>query len=401
MSRSLDAGIERVVREGNCSGCGACTQLDAGLAMRLDAEGFSRPVRVAQSTASPDAAARFDSSCPGMVMRAVNPPGSTRHPTMGPVIQAWEAWATDDEQRFTGSSGGTLTALAAWLRSTGEAVSVVGAQAEPENPRRTVSVSIMSREEALAAAGSRYGPVSNAAHPDALSASCAVVGKPCESSALRALAGAGDAPLLLSFFCAGTPSQNATDELVEELGVRPGASLKSLWYRGHGWPGAFTVTTDDGQTATSSYDDSWGKHLGRAVQWRCRICPDGVGESSDVTAADLWTTDERGYPDFADGAGVSALIARTPRGLDLVRRAVAAGVITATPIDIDRLARIQPLQRQRRTTLAGRLAGIRLAGGRVPSFPGFGLTRLALTQLRESYRAAKSGYRRRLQWRQR
>ena len=401
MSRSLDAAVDRVVREGNCSGCGACTQLDSGLAMRLDAEGFSRPVRVAASTASPDATARFDASCPGTVMRATDPPGSVRHPTMGPVIRAWEAWATDDDERFTGSSGGTLTALAAWLRSTGEAVNVVGARAQQSDPRRTVSVSIMSRDEALASAGSRYGPVSNAAHPDALSPSCAVVGKPCESSALRALAATGEAPLLLSFFCAGTPSQNATDALVDELGVAPGTPLRSLWYRGHGWPGAFTVTTADGATATSSYDESWGEHLGRAVQWRCRICPDGVGESSDVTAADLWTTDERGYPDFADGAGVSALIARTPRGLDLVERAIAAGVITATPVDIDRLARIQPLQRQRRTTLAGRLVGIRLAGGRVPRFPGFGLTRLALTRLRESYRAAKSGYRRRREWRRR
>jgi coenzyme F420 hydrogenase subunit beta len=399
VTRTLDAGIDGVVRQGNCSGCGACTQLDAGLAMHLDAEGYSRPTRVGASTAGPDARERFDASCPGVVMRAADPPGSTRHPTMGPVIQAWEAWATDEEMRFTGSSGGTLTALSAWLASTGEASSIVGARAATDEPRRTVSVSIMSREEALASAGSRYGPVSNASHPDALAPGCAVVGKPCEASALRALSGSrNDAPLLLSFFCAGTPSQNATDALVEELGVPAGAPLRSLWYRGHGWPGAFTATPHDGDAVTSSYDDSWGKHLGRAVQWRCRICPDGVGESSDVTAADLWSTDERGYPDFADGAGVSALIARTPRGLDVVQRAIAAGVISATPIDIDRLAAIQPLQRQRRTTLAGRLAGIRLAGGAVPRFPGFGLTRLAVSRWRDTYRAAKSGFRRRREW---
>ena len=390
----LDRAIERVVAGGNCSGCGACAQLDAGLGMALDTHGFSRPVRTGPSTAAPGAVRRFDDACPGVVVRAAAAPGAARHPTMGPVLEAWEAWATDPEVRFTGSSGGTLTAIAGWLAATGEAQRVVGARADSGEPRRTVSVTITTREEALASAGSRYAPVSNAAHPDALDPGCAVVGKPCEASAIRALA--PDGPLLLSFFCAGTPSQHATDALVTELGLA--GRLRSLWYRGHGWPGSFTATTADGATAQSSYDDSWGKHLGRQVQWRCRICPDGVGESADVTAADLWTTDERGYPDFADGEGVSALIARTPRGLDVVRRAIAAGVIAATPVDIARLAAIQPLQRQRRTTLAGRLAGIRLAGGRVPAYRGFGLLRLGLGRWRDTYRAAKSGYRRRREW---
>lgn len=390
----LDAAIERVVAEGNCSGCGACVQLDDGLTMALAADGFSRPRRASTGAAAPDAEQRFEAACPGRIVRAGDAPGTVRHPTMGPVIRVWEAWATDPEVRFTGSSGGTLTALAGWLAETGEAQRVVGARASADEPRRTVSVTITTREEALASAGSRYGPVSNAAHPDALTPGCAVIGKPCESSALRALA--PDGPLLLSFYCAGTPSQNATDTLVAELGLT--GRLRSLWYRGHGWPGSFTATTVGGETASSSYDESWGEHLGRAVQWRCRICPDGVGESADVTAADLWTTDERGYPDFTDGAGVSALIARTPRGLDLVERAITAGVITATPIDIARLAAIQPVQRQRRSTLVGRLAGIRLAGGRVPRFRGFGLVRLGLGRWRDTYRAAKSGYRRRREW---
>lgn len=403
----LDAAIARVVASGNCSGCGACTLLDTGLAMRLSEDGFNRPEREADvaSATDPRATQRFAEACPGRRMDAQRPAGSTRHPTMGPIVQAWEAWATDPQIRFAGSSGGTLTALAAWLTESGRESRVVGARAAAEQPRRTVSVSITTREEALASAGSRYAPASACAAAGADTVGSlsgdAVIGKPCEVSALRALAATdpgGADPLLLSFYCAGTPSQAATDGLLAELGVPVDEQLGALWYRGHGWPGDFTATRADGSTASASYDDSWGHHLGRAVQWRCKICPDGVGESSDITAADLWRADDNGYPLFTDGAGVSALIARTARGHALVLAAIDAGILEATPIDINELAAVQPLQRGRRETLIGRLVGTVAARGAIPRYRGFSLIRLALPRLRETIRVARATHRRRRTW---
>jgi coenzyme F420 hydrogenase subunit beta len=369
--------------------------------MHLDAAGFSRPDRTGESDASEDATSRFRSMCPGEIVRAKKPDGSRRHPTMGSYFAVYEAWASDDEVRFVGSSGGALTALSGWMLGTGEASRILGASADRNEPRRTVSVQITTREQALSLAGSRYAPASNAADPATLDPSTVFVGKPCEASAVRALLGTAppatdaSAPIILSFFCAGTPSQHATDSLVEALGVPADESIRDLWYRGRGWPGRFTVTRSDAQTVSASYDESWGSSLGPATQWRCKICPDGVGESADVTAADFWRSDDRGYPDFSDGAGVSALIARTPRGLDLIARAVAAGVIVATPIDIDALARMQPLQRDRRETLIGRILGTVAAAGRVPRYRGFGLLALGLRRPRDILRAARGTRRRR------
>ncbi|KGJ71968.1 hypothetical protein GY21_18540 [Cryobacterium roopkundense] len=392
--------MDRVVRSENCTGCGLCALLDTGLDMTLDPAGFSRPARIGPSTADDDAARRFRAACPGIRVDAQRPAGARRHATLGPILQVWQAWATDPAVRFAGSSGGTLTALAAWLAETGEAAQVIGARAASDNPRRTVSVRIQSREEALASAGSRYAPTSSCAVGGAADADSAFIGKPCEVSALRALPSPKgspptEPPLLLSFFCAGTPSQNATDSLVEGLGVPRDEAVRDLWFRGHGWPGRFTVVRADGTTVDTSYENSWGTSLGPAVQWRCKICPDGVGESADVTAADLWRADDRGYPDFTPGPGVSALIARTIRGRDLVLRAAAAGILTVAPLDIDELAAVQPLQRTRRHTLAGRLVGTRLAGGRVPRFRGFALLRLAAPRLRETFRTLRGTYRRR------
>jgi coenzyme F420 hydrogenase subunit beta len=397
--RHLDQEIARVVESGNCSGCGMCTLLDAGLEMQLDASGYNRPLRVAQSLNSAEAVVRFRKACPGSQVEAQRPPHSVRHPTMGPVVAVWKAWATDTEVRFTGSSGGTLTALATWMMESGEAAEVVGARSDVANPRRTVSVQITTREAALASAGSRYGPVSNCANPGATNPAAAFIGKPCEVSALRALhkadrvgGGTLDGPVLLSFYCAGVPSQHATDSLVEELGVPADENISDLWYRGRGWPGRFTVVRRNNAVVDSTYDDSWGQHLGPTVQWRCKVCPDGVGESADITAADFWQTDDRGYPRFAESPGVSALIARTSRGFELVSRAIAAGVIEAIPINISELAAVQPLQRNRRETLGGRLVGTVIAGRAIPRYVGFSLTRLAARRIRTSFRTAKATY---------
>lgn len=395
MTPSLDREIAAVLRARACSGCGACALLDDGLEM-LDDGGFRRPHRTTPSTASAaqdrENARRFRAACPGVEVRSPRPDGGVVDPVLGPVLGAWEAWAADPEARFRGSSGGVLTALAAWLAENGEAAQVVGARAADPDPRRTVTVRIQSREEALASAGSRYAPVSTAASPDALDPHGAVVGKPCEVSALRTLAGP-DAPLLLSFFCAGTPNQAATDRLVEELGLPADAPPDTLRYRGHGWPGDF-VARADGREVRTDYDTSWGRHLGPTVQWRCKICPDGVGESSDVTAGDFWRTDDRGYPVFTEGDGVSALLARTPRGLDVVRRAIAAGVLEARPVDVREVAAVQPFQRRRRATLLGRLVGARLAGRRVPRYRGFGLLRQALADPRATVRTARGSFER-------
>lgn len=406
----LAAAIAQVVDAGNCSGCGACAQVADTVSLRLDDAGYLRPqVAAGSGVANREAVAEFRAICPGVEVKApATPTGGKRHPTMGVYLQAWQAWASDPQLRYVGSSGGVLTALNQWLLSTGE-VSAVQASRADSNPRHTVPVRLLSGAEAeqrrasvnnsaatsadvAATAGSRYAPHACAACPAGVEG--AAVAKPCGASALRALAQVRgeQAPLLLSFFCAGTPSQTATDELVAELSG--GQPVADLWYRGHGWPGQFTVTTADGEQHGVDYEQSWGRRLGPTVQWRCKICVDGVGEAADVVAADFWESDANGYPIFAEDAGRSALIARTPRGLDLVRRALAAGVLEAEPLDLDALAAVQPLQTSRRELLAARLTGVAASGRAIPRYRGFSLIKQTLRSPRQAWRTAKGTYRR-------
>lgn len=395
----LDRDVASVVDSGSCSGCGACCLIDTGLQMGLDESGYLRPTRVSSpetiASATRAQVREFRATCPGRTVTSPRPVGARRDPIVGSYVAAWAAWATDPQFRHRGSSGGVLSALSAWLVEQGEVARVVGAAASPADPSRTVTVSITSRSEALLSAGSRYAPVGNAASAHALASDSAFLGKPCEASAVRALSGQRETGpgYVLSFFCAGTPSQLATDSLVHHIGVGPDERLTDLWYRGRGWPGSFTAVAPSG-TYAASYDDSWGKHLGPTMQWRCKICPDGVGESSDITAADFWKVDERGYPVFTESAGRSALLARTPKGHQAVLRAISAGVIEVEPMDVADLVRTQPFQRTRRRMLAGRLTGSLLGGRRIPRYRGFGLLRLALSTPRRSLRSARGSRRR-------
>lgn len=398
VTRTLDEAISEVERGDNCSGCGACCLMDSGLSMALNHEGFLRPVRKSgRAESDPRVVSEFDRVCPGRIVSSPRPRDASRDPQLGSYLESWVVWAADPEFRYRGASGGALTALAAWLTETGQVNRVVGAAAGPQ-PRRTVSVAITDKETALASAGSRYAPVSNLAESTPLDPLGAVIVKPCEASALARMASTSpgaERPVILSFFCAGTPSQHATDELVRELGADDPDTVTGLRYRGCGWPGDFTVSTPEGEHRMD-YKTSWGDRLGPTMQWRCKICPDGVGESADLAACDYWETDGKGYPLFEEGDGRSGLLVRTKRGQEILHAALNAGVLHGETLAAGRIAAVQPGQTWRRDNLWGRLIGARLAGRSVPVYRGFALWRPALRNLRRTVRAVRGSRRRAL-----
>lgn len=387
--------VRRVVDRGNCSGCGGCALLSRRVSMEVDdRSGFLQP-KVDSSAAFDPHEEFFDRVCPGVSLRPPQDARPSRHPELGGYHAAWRAWAMDDEIRHAGSSGGVLTAISAWLVETHVVGAVAAAQQDVRRPTHTAAVSAVTTDEIRSTAGSRYAPVENLTTWGGR-ADVALVGKPCEISAVRRLnteLGVESSTPLLSFFCAGTPSQHATDRLVEKLGSKT-ELVESLRYRGNGWPGDFEVTDTLGRRATMSYKESWGGNLGRQLQWRCKTCVDGTGGDADLAVGDFWKVDADGYPDFSDGAGQSVLIARTARGLSLALRAQEAGVVEMHPIDLDQAARVQPLQVQRRRLLLGRMLGRAIAGKPAPRYWGFGLWRLAMQRPLATLRAAAGTLRR-------
>lgn len=352
-----------VVLNDSCSGCGACPLIEPALEMQMSETGFMRPVSVRPSSGSQRTKVReFERVCPGRQIRInVDPEARLSNSALGKAVSVWKGYAADPAVRYAGSSGGVLTALQQWLLESSSSTSVLTTRADPVRHRRTAPYVEVSSPDLTKSAGSRYAP---SATLELLACTkpgeTTVTAKPCEAAAARALVKEGridEPPLILSFFCAGVPSQAATDEILEVLGFESSRPVTSLRYRGHGWPGEFTATDSDGVTVADTYDRSWGQFLGPAVQSRCKVCPDGVGRAADVVAADFWEADESGYPAFDEQDGLSAVVARTRRGHDALMQAWRDGAIVLEPTDLASLAAVQPLQVDRNNTLGGRRLG--------------------------------------------
>ncbi len=346
--------------------------------METSPPGFLRPRQTAPLTAEEEAL--LVRICPGLGQR-VWAEGRLDPVLWGPYVEMLAGWADDPVLRFSGASGGALSAMVLHLLDSGTVDAVVQVQADPQHPAANRTVISTSASEVSAAAGSRYAPsaplsglADHLREHRATGRRFAVLGKPCDAAALRAFVqdnveAATAFPVILSFFCAGVPSHAGGLAVLGALGVTE-AEVASFRYRGKGWPGQASAELADGSTRAMSYHDSWGGILSKHVQHRCKICADGTGAAADIVCADAWETDASGYPSFEDKPGVSLIVARTALGQRLVAEARAAGRIKTAPFDVSQLASIQPGQRERRRALLARLLALRLTGTPIPRYQG-------------------------------
>jgi coenzyme F420 hydrogenase subunit beta len=375
MSGAASPTLERVLRGQLCAGCGLCAGVSDGAVVMNSVEpGFARP---RQLRALPSAVeTKIAEACPGSRVEAW-PDGGQVDPYWGPLGEVLVGHATDPTARFAGSSGGALTALLVHALQSGMVDRVVQIGPDPDQPTGNVVVISRTGAEIVAVAGSRYAPSSPLEGVEAIlaeSGRAAFVGKPCDVSALRALARMDPRvdvhiPLMLSFFCAGVPSRRGADRVLGELGVSR-EDLVGFRYRGEGWPGRAKARLKSGEERSMTYEQSWGGFLADEVQFRCKICPDGVGGAADVACADAWYGDARGYPDFEEREGRSLVISRTSKGQALVDSARAAGAMALEPIDPGEIDRMQPGQTQRKRNLAARNAALIVTLQPRPRVPG-------------------------------
>ena len=370
--------LRRIANGDLCAGCGACAGIFPDkLSMEMSPPGFLRPREIAPLNATEEETlARF---CPALG-QTVDGQGRTDHTLWGPYLEMQTGWSTDPDVRFAGASGGALSALLLYLLESGEVDAVVQVAAASETPIANMTVISTDRVGILGAAGSRYAPSAPLAQLQDLLATklrYAFVGKPCDVAALRSLASekeevAAVFPVILSFFCAGVPSQAGGEEVLAALGAEP-EDVSRFRYRGQGWPGRATATLQDGSERSMSYHESWGGILSKHVQHRCKICADGTGKAADIVCADAWESDAAGYPVFDEADGVSLIVGRTALGVRIIENSVAANHIKTEPFDVAQLAAIQPGQRERRRALLARLLALRLAGLPVPKYIGLHL----------------------------
>jgi coenzyme F420 hydrogenase subunit beta len=371
--------VARVVRGELCSGCGLCASVSSGaIRMETAAPGYSRPVQTGPIAAAAEAI--IAGACPGAV---VAPWGDDPDPYWGPARQVLTGAATDPAVRFEGSSGGAISALLIHALTSGLVDRVLHIAPDPAAPARNVVRISRTAQEVLERAGSRYASSSPLAEIEAALAeggAMAFVGKPCDASALRMLGRrdprvARHVALVVSFFCGGIPSHAGVDRILKAMGA-PAPAVTDFRYRGRGWPGNCVATTPE-RAYEMTYAASWGDHLSKEVQFRCKICPDAVGGVADIACADAWYGDEEGYPSFDEQEGRSLIMVRTEAGERLFASAMAEGALSAEPLPMAEIAKMQPAQARRKRLVLARTAALPLVGQPRPRMSGLAVGRAA------------------------
>lgn len=349
-----------------CIGCGLCkSELD--VEMKENAKGYIYPEFLNKNEEF------LKNVCPIMDNHIK---AKEYNSIWGNIDMAVGAYAADADIRKKASSGGALTALALYLLDTGKVDGIIQVSQDASNPTKTVCQISTTREQVLNCCGSRYSissPWYELSTKVDMTKKYAAIGKPCDILALRRLRDYDKKytciEYLLSFFCAGLPSQDAQRELLSKIGCK-NEKCTSLTYRGNGWPGYTTAIDADGKEYTMEYSRAWGKILGRDVHPYCRLCIDGIGEAADISCGDGWYIKD-GEPDFTERDGRNIVFTRNAIGTRLLKSAMESGyVVYENWENLDELKIIQKHQYTRKTTMKSKLLGYNLCLRKVPSYDG-------------------------------
>jgi coenzyme F420 hydrogenase subunit beta len=372
--------LKFIVENGLCIGCGLCQSI-AGkntIEISMSSKGRLEPKEVKKITSE-----TFDKIlkvCPGVIVEGLPKEQidtKAKHDLVwGYYLSLFYAWSTDDKIRFESSTGGLLNGLTLYLLESKNVKFILHTVADPEKPMRSVSKLSYNKEELLNSGScSRYGPASplDKFHEALnLNQPFAFVGKPCDISAIRQLSKVDErvnklCKYLLTLVCGGFQELTKAQDFIESFKVKE-EELSIFRYRGFGNPGKMYIKTKDGREHDQLYNSFWGEESNWRVPFRCKICPDAIGESSDIAALDTW----RGGSPKGEDEGFNAAIARTKKGLDLLNEASNAGYIKiGNKLKIEDINDFQPHQVKKKKAVHARHEGMRK--NNIPTVNAIGL----------------------------
>jgi coenzyme F420 hydrogenase subunit beta len=111
------------------------------------------------------------------------------------------------------------------------------------------------------------------------------------------------------------PTIETAKKIANYHGVSP-EEISVFRWRGNGWPGPTHIETHDGREFNITYRKAWSSNdvpWKYDMQFRCKICPDAIGEQADVSCPDSWVMID-GKPVHDEAPGANLFVARTKRG---------------------------------------------------------------------------------------
>lgn len=349
-----------VVEKGQCIGCGFCSvplKQDNSSCSKIGLdwspeEEYWVPKILERTSVDEDRRV-----CPGAVM---NMPGladeiygtQPADEMVGHYLHICAGYAADTQIRKRAASGGISTSLLTYLFQAGEIdIAYCTAGLSPHNGKAIIAHSATELE---ACAGSHYHPVNFGAALPALAESekrFAFVGLPCEIAALRTLMRyrpdiADRCILTVGLFCGGINRFSGIGRYLSSAGVDP-EKVTEIDYRDGDWPGQIRLK-EEGKAATKSIPRIKGNSRWNILRYmvsfqgywmlpRCRICPDQISDFADIAVGDPHLSRFKKQ----SSEGISAIVARSQKGMDILNAAEKNGMIITEPLSRDELVKSQ------------------------------------------------------------
>ena len=368
----------KILKNDLCTGCGLCQSIigRSKVEVKLNTEGFYRPHILNEIL--PSETTLISKVCPAITIKRSrgNPP--VYDDIWGSIYACFVGRAYDDSIVNQASSGGAISAILKYMLETKivDAVIHIGAsEIAPYVNEVKISTTVV---DILKNANSRYSPsaplidITNQLNGfDRF----VFVGKPCDIAAIRQYSQINGIikdkiKFYISFFCAGIPSLNATKNIISSFGLEL-QNIKTLYYRTGGWPGSFNVTDVDDNQFKLSYKETWMKKLSPHIQFRCKICADGIGEFADLVCADAWHDfDEKGFPSFKNAKGRSLILSRTKVGNDILNCTIKGKVLRVlkAKVNLREIDKMQPGQYSKKVYFFPRMIALKLLFKFTPTF---------------------------------
>lgn len=357
-----------ITNNGLCIGCGLCQSIlgKEKISIEMTDKGRLEPKEI--NPISGDDLEKVKKICPGVIVESLpkkDISNDSKFDTLwGYYNSLFYAWSTDEQIRFQSSTGGLLNGLSLFLLESKKVDFILHTAGDPEKPMRSVPRFSYTKQELLSCESrSRYGPASPLSKfNEALDTTknFAFVGKPCDISAIRQLSKTDErvnkqCKFLLTLVCGGSTEFTKSQDFIKSFNVKE-EELEIFRYRGFGNPGKMYIKTKDGREHDREYNSFWGEESTWRVHFRCKICPDAIGESADIAALDTW----RGGSPKKEDEGFNAAIVRTQKGSDLLKEAIKAGYIQkGSNLTIADINDFQPHQVSKKKAVYARHLGMK------------------------------------------
>ena len=252
---------------------------------------------------------------------------------LGKIEKVFFGYSIDDNIRYHAASGGIITSLALYMLKQKVVDKVLVTRV---NGFTAVPILTDNENDVISAQGSIYFKTFSLRILKKLLSNLrkgkriCVVGLPCQISAIKkVLRDFADKLYFISLICSHVNEIWYLQHIIEKY-LPKNAKPITIGPRKDGWPGEnkiFFKSNDKLEECVIPQSKFWGflPSLNISSPLGCLLCTDHLGSKADIVAGDAW------HPKFTgkNHLGVSIMIARTPKGLRLIKAAIKDEVLYA------------------------------------------------------------------------